>query len=110
MARMTITRISGVPFEAFTHADVQANGITIHTVSTGEGPLVLFCHGVPGILVLLAASTAGRGRRRVPRGRDGHAGLRRHQPRPEEIAAYSLSHLVGGHGRCGERNLAPNKR
>lgn len=31
----------------FEHGQVQANGISIHTVSAGQGPLVLFCHGFP---------------------------------------------------------------
>ncbi|MCW2654475.1 MAG: epoxide hydrolase [Mycobacterium sp.] len=29
------------------HAWVDANGISVHTVSLGEGPLVVFCHGFP---------------------------------------------------------------
>jgi pimeloyl-ACP methyl ester carboxylesterase len=91
---MTITRISGVPFEAFTHADVQANGITIHTVSTGEGPLVLFCHGFPESWYswrhqLQAVADAGF--RAVAMDMRGYGGT----TAPEEIAAYSLSHLVG---------------
>lgn len=31
----------------FGHAQIEANGISIHTVSVGEGPLVVFCHGFP---------------------------------------------------------------
>jgi pimeloyl-ACP methyl ester carboxylesterase len=33
--------------DAFEHNQVDANGISIHTVSVGEGPLVVFCHGFP---------------------------------------------------------------
>ena len=29
------------------HGQVEANGISIHTVSMGNGPLVVFCHGFP---------------------------------------------------------------
>jgi len=31
----------------FEHGQVEANGISVHTVSMGEGPLVVFCHGFP---------------------------------------------------------------
>ena len=31
----------------FEHGQIEANGISIHTVSMGEGPLVVFCHGFP---------------------------------------------------------------
>jgi pimeloyl-ACP methyl ester carboxylesterase len=33
--------------ESFEHAQVEVNGIAVHTVSIGEGPLVVFCHGFP---------------------------------------------------------------
>ncbi len=29
------------------HADVGANDVSIHTVSIGDGSLVVFCHGFP---------------------------------------------------------------
>jgi pimeloyl-ACP methyl ester carboxylesterase len=32
---------------AFEHNQIDANGISINTVSAGEGPLVVFCHGFP---------------------------------------------------------------
>jgi hypothetical protein len=35
-----------VATEPFEHAQNEANGITVHTVSTGIGPLVVFCHAV----------------------------------------------------------------
>ena len=33
--------------DGFEHGQVEANGISIHTVAVGEGPLVVFCHGFP---------------------------------------------------------------
>jgi pimeloyl-ACP methyl ester carboxylesterase len=33
--------------ERFIHDRVEVNGIAVHTVSVGEGPLVVFCHGFP---------------------------------------------------------------
>ncbi len=32
---------------SFEHSQIEANGISMHAVSLGEGPLVLFCHGFP---------------------------------------------------------------
>ena len=31
----------------FTHGDIEANGISIHYVEQGEGPLIVLCHGWP---------------------------------------------------------------
>src|SRR5689334_25007215 len=33
--------------DPFTHDRIEVNGIAVHTVSIGEGPLVVFCHGCP---------------------------------------------------------------
>ena len=33
--------------EALTHGTVDTNGITLHYVEQGTGPLVVFCHGFP---------------------------------------------------------------
>jgi pimeloyl-ACP methyl ester carboxylesterase len=33
--------------EPFGHAHVQVNGIAVQAISTGIGPLVVFCHGFP---------------------------------------------------------------
>lgn len=79
------------PFE---HADIAANGITIHTVSSGSGPLVLFCHGFPESwyswrhqLPVVAAA----GFRAVALDMRGYGGT----SKPADVGAYSLSHLVG---------------
>ena len=32
---------------AVEHGQLNANGIDIHYVAQGEGPLVIFCHGFP---------------------------------------------------------------
>ncbi|HEY0257906.1 MAG TPA: alpha/beta hydrolase [Candidatus Methylacidiphilales bacterium] len=32
-----------------THHEIEVNGITLHFVEQGEGPVVLFCHGFPAI-------------------------------------------------------------
>jgi pimeloyl-ACP methyl ester carboxylesterase len=36
-----------VATEPFEHAQIEANGIVVHTFSVGQGPLVVFCHGFP---------------------------------------------------------------
>ena len=58
------------------HRTVQTNGIDMHIAEMGEGPLVLLCHGFPGVLVLLAAPAPGAGGGRVPRRGAGPARLR----------------------------------
>jgi pimeloyl-ACP methyl ester carboxylesterase len=76
------------------HGDLQANGIDIHYVEQGSGPLVLLCHGFPESwyswrhqLPALAAA----GYRAVALDMRGYGGTSRPQP----ISAYSLSHLIG---------------
>ena len=78
----------------FTHNDVDANGISIHTVSAGEGPLVLFCHGFPESWYswrhqLQAVADAGF--HAVAMDMRGYG----QTSAPEDIGAYTLSHLVG---------------
>jgi pimeloyl-ACP methyl ester carboxylesterase len=36
-----------VATEPFEHSQIEVNGIAVHTVSMGDGPLVVFCHGFP---------------------------------------------------------------
>jgi 2-polyprenyl-6-methoxyphenol hydroxylase-like FAD-dependent oxidoreductase len=36
-----------VATKPFEHEQIEVNGIAVHTVSVGEGPLVVFCHGFP---------------------------------------------------------------
>ena len=78
----------------FEHGQVDANGISVHTVSMGEGPLVVFCHGFPESwyswrhqLPVVAAA----GYRAVALDMRGYG----QTSKPADIAAYSMSHLVG---------------
>lgn len=80
--------------DGFEHAQLDANGISIHTVSAGEGPLVVLCHGFPESwwswrhqLPALAAA----GYRAVALDMRGYG----RTSQPADIGAYSLSHLVG---------------
>jgi pimeloyl-ACP methyl ester carboxylesterase len=80
--------------DEFEHGQLQANGISIHTVSVGDGPLVVFCHGFPESwyswrhqLPVVAAA----GFRAVAMDMRGYGGT----SAPAAIDAYSLSHLVG---------------
>ncbi len=77
-----------------THLDVDANGINIHLVSCGEGPLVLFCHGFPESWYswrhqLPAVAEAGF--RAVAMDMRGYGGT----GKPADVGAYTISHLVG---------------
>ncbi|MEU0498418.1 alpha/beta hydrolase [Mycobacterium sp. NPDC006124] len=79
---------------AFTHDDLDANGISIHTVSVGRGPLVLFCHGFPESWYswrhqLQAVADAGS--RAVAMDMRGYG----RSSAPEDVRAYSMSDLVG---------------
>lgn len=77
----------------FEHAQIAANGISVHTVSVGEGPLVVFCHGFPESwyswrhqlpVVAEAGFTA------LALDMRGYGGT----TAPAAIDAYSMSHLV----------------
>lgn len=77
-----------------THGTLQANGIAIHYVEQGRGPLVLMCHGFPESwyswrhqLPALAAA----GYRAVALDMRGYGGT----SKPQAIASYSVSHMVG---------------
>jgi pimeloyl-ACP methyl ester carboxylesterase len=77
-----------------THRFVETNGIRIHLVEQGEGPLVLLCHGFPESwyswrhqLSALAAA----GFRAVAPDMRGYGNT----DRPEPIDQYTLLHLVG---------------
>jgi pimeloyl-ACP methyl ester carboxylesterase len=80
--------------DAFEHNQVDANGISIHTVSVGEGPLVVFCHGFPESwyswrhqLPVVAAA----GFRAVALDMRGYG----RTTAPEATGAYTLSHMIG---------------
>jgi pimeloyl-ACP methyl ester carboxylesterase len=78
----------------FEHAQIEANGISIHTVSAGAGPLVVFCHGFPESWYSWRhqlPAVAAAGYRAVALDMRGY-GTTSH---PAAIGAYSVSHLVG---------------
>ncbi|MDT5148648.1 MAG: hypothetical protein QOI01_381 [Mycobacterium sp.] len=80
--------------DEFEHGQVEANGISIHTVSVGEGPLVVFCHGFPESWYSWRhqlPAVAAAGFRAVALDMRGYGGT----SAPEAVDAYSLSHLVG---------------
>jgi len=77
-----------------THQDVDANGISIHTVSVGQGPLVLFCHGFPESWYSWRhqlPAVADAGFRAVAMDMRGYG----RSTAPEAVGAYSMSDLVG---------------
>jgi pimeloyl-ACP methyl ester carboxylesterase len=76
------------------HRDVAANGIRVHFVEQGAGPLVLLCHGFPegwyswrGQLPALAAA----GYRTVAPDMRGYG----RTEAPPEISAYTILDIVG---------------
>jgi pimeloyl-ACP methyl ester carboxylesterase len=78
----------------FKHGTLAANGISIHYVEQGSGPLVVLCHGFPESwyswrhqLPAIAAA----GFRAVALDMRGYGGT----SKPQAISAYSLSYLVG---------------
>ena len=83
-----------VDHTAFEHAQIDANGISIHTVAVGEGPLVVFCHGFPESWYSWRhqlPAVAGAGFRAVAMDMRGYG----QTSQPAEVASYTLSHLVG---------------
>src|SRR5262249_18392593 len=76
------------------HDTIAANGIHLHFVEQGEGPLVVLCHGFPDLWYswrhqLAALSAAGF--RAVAVDMRGYG----QSDRPEAIDQYTLLHLVG---------------
>lgn len=77
----------------FRHDQISANGISIHTVSMGEGPLVVFCHGFPESWYSWRhqlPAVADAGFRAVALDMRGYGKT----SAPAAVDAYSLSHLV----------------
>ena len=77
-----------------THGTISANGIDIHFVEQGEGPLVLFLHGFPESWYSWRHQipvVADAGYRAVALDMRGYG----QTSKPEAIASYSISHLVG---------------
>jgi pimeloyl-ACP methyl ester carboxylesterase len=80
--------------DGFEHRQVDANGISIHTVATGDGPLVLFCHGFPESWYSWRhqlPAVAAAGYRAVAIDMRGYGST----SQPKDIGAYTVSHLVG---------------
>jgi pimeloyl-ACP methyl ester carboxylesterase len=77
-----------------THRTINTNGINLHFVEQGEGPLIVLCHGFPESWYswrhqLAALSAAGF--RAVAVDMRGYG----RSDRPEAIDQYTLLHLVG---------------
>ena len=76
------------------HHTVSANGIRIHYVAEGDGPLVVLCHGWPESWYSWRhqiAALADAGYRAVALDMRGYG----RSSQPEPVAAYDLTHLVG---------------
>jgi pimeloyl-ACP methyl ester carboxylesterase len=83
-----------VDADSFEHNQIDVNGISIHTVAVGEGPMVVFCHGFPECwyswrhqLPVVAAA----GFRAVALDMRGYGGT----TAPGATSDYTLSHMVG---------------
>lgn len=84
----------GMSAAELTHGSIDTNGITIHYVEQGEGPLVVFCHGFPESWYswrhqLPAVAEAGY--RAVALSMRGYGKT----SAPDDIEAYSIMHLIG---------------
>lgn len=79
---------------AIEHGDLEANGINIHYVSQGDGPLVVLCHGFPESWYSWRhqiGALAAAGYRVVAPSMRGYG----QTGAPDDIGAYTISHLVG---------------
>lgn len=79
--------------EPFEHDQIEVNGIGVHTVSAGKGPLVVFCHGFPESWYswrhqLPAVAEAGFRAMALDMRGYGRTGA------PAAVHAYSMSHIV----------------
>ncbi len=80
--------------EQLEHGQVEVNGISVHTVSVGEGPLVIFCHGFPESWYSWRHQlpvVAEAGFRAMALDMRGYGGT----SAPAAVEAYSMSHIVG---------------
>lgn len=78
----------------FMHRTLSVNGIQMHVAELGEGPLVLLCHGWPeywGSWRHQLRALAAAGYHAVAPDMRGYG----HTDAPNDIAAYSIMHLVG---------------
>lgn len=77
-----------------THHMVDARGVTLHAVTQGEGPAVLFCHGFPSTWEIwrsAMAAAAGAGFRAIALDMRGYGD----SAAPAEAEAYTPFHTVG---------------
>ena len=78
----------------FTHKHIQTNGIRMHVVEVGRGFPVLFCHGFPELWYSWRhqiKALADAGFRAIAPDQRGYG----ETDAPQEIAAYTIHHLVG---------------
>ncbi len=78
----------------FEHLQLEANGISIHAVAMGDGPLVVFCHGFPESWYSWRhqlPAVAAAGFRAVALDMRGYG----QTSQPAAVADYTLNHLVG---------------
>lgn len=76
------------------HGDLEANGISIHYVEEGKGPLVIFCHGFPESWYSWRhqlPAVAAAGFRAVALDMRGYG----QTSKPDAIEDYGISNLVG---------------
>jgi pimeloyl-ACP methyl ester carboxylesterase len=82
-----------VVIDSFEHAQIEVNGIAVHTVSLSDGPLVVFCHGFPESWYSWRHQlpvVAEAGFRATALDMRGYGGT----SAPAAIDAYSMSHVV----------------
>lgn len=78
----------------FTHRQVSVNGISMHVVEKGSGPVVLLLHGFPELWYSWRHQIAGlatRGYRAVAPDLRGFGDT----DAPEDVGLYTIPHLVG---------------
>jgi pimeloyl-ACP methyl ester carboxylesterase len=85
---------SAISPTAIAHHFIEANGLRIHYVEMGSGPLVIFCHGFPELWYswrYQIPALAQAGYRVVAPDLRGYG----QTDQPADSAAYTLLHLVG---------------
>ncbi len=90
----TSPEMSSPDLSEFDHLQLEANGISIHAVAMGEGPLVLFCHGFPESWYSWRhqlPAVAAAGFRAAALDMRGYG----QTSQPAGIGEYTLNHLVG---------------
>ena len=78
----------------FDHRFATVNGINIHYVDEGEGPLVILLHGYPFLWYLWRhqiKAIAAAGYRVIAPDQRGYG----QTDRPDGVASYDITHLVG---------------